>query len=187
MGKGRRWRRHRRYDVKMINIKICVVYNDDIMIQANHYTIGYTPARCGGWFDLPPEIHLTIYFDEIPPILHRIAMSAMIIEELKIYPENSMPVIILGYVKIIQEETYSYGEGKVFMDALRVTEHGGYNKIIDRKCECGHGINFWYVVNIMSFNWKLSPKVISDIWNNDLVIFKCCRCFKKDTTAGVIL
>ena len=170
----------------MIDIKISVAHNDDLMIQANSYILWCIHARHGGWVDLPPEIHLTLLFDKIPSILHRIAMGGLVIEELKIYPENSMPVIIFGYVKIVREESNSYNESKVYMEALRIAEHGGYNKTIDRKCECGHGINFWYVANVMSFNWKLSPEIISDIWNNDLVIFKCCRCFNKDTTAGVI-
>ena len=166
----------------MIAIKINVANNDDLMIQANHYTIDYIPARHGGWVDLPPETHLKLYFDEIPPILHRIAISGLIIEELKIYPDNSMPFIIFGYVKIVKEEV-----DRVYMEALRIIDRGGYNKTINRECKCGHVINFWYVVNNMSINWGLSPEIISDIWNSELFIFKCCRCFKKDTTAGVIL
>ena len=170
----------------MIDIKISVAHNDDLMIQANRHIINYIPARHGGWVDLPPEIHLCLYFDKMPQILHRIAMSGLVIEELKIYPENSMPVIIFGYVIIDKEESVGGDMRCVHMKALRIIEHGGYNKTIDRKCKCGHGINFWYVVNNMSFKWGLSPEIVSDIWNSELVIFKCCRCFKKDTTIGMI-
>lgn len=170
----------------MIDIKISIACNDDITIQANHHNLTCTPASHGGWVDLPPEIHLTLYFDKIPPILHRIAMGGLIIEELKIYPENSMPVIIFGYVMIVQEESNSCNESKVYMEALRIIGHSGYNKIIDRKCECGYEINFWYVANNMSYKWRLSPEIISAIWNSELVIFKCCHCFKKDTTIGMI-
>jgi len=156
---------------------ICIELDDFLKIECDSYRIIQTPPSYGGYVDIPPKISLFLSFkNTIPKILSKLAIGGKIINELIIYPENNLPVIKLGMV-IINKENITLSGSTVCMEALRI--NGDDYNHIDRRCKCGERVYFWYVSNTMSKEFALSPTVIKDIWNSEMVIFKCCKCFKK--------
>ena len=144
-------------------------------------TYGYIPASYGGYVDRAPELSLTLKFEGgVPVTLYRVGKSGYTLEHIEVCPHENYPVgLNFVYVIINRIETED-GISKVFMLALRTS--GGYDtvygKIKEKHCiTCGRNIHYNYVRGGM-FEW-LKPQTIYNLWNNELIDFYCCVCYKK--------
>jgi len=165
-----------------------VCNNDEFELNCRSFTYGYgrTPGVRNGWITSPPDYCLTVEFEgNEPEILRKIALRGKIIDIISIYPNEFIP-LGLNFLYVIVDSIdhrLKLGEKaitKVYMKALRIETTGEsvFGKIKEKFCiTCGRDIHFTYVIAGMS-EWFPQEKVVK-LWNNDLIEFYCCQCYKK--------
>jgi len=160
-----------------------VIFNNgqfDLDCLGLTYGYGREPTLYGGYVMRAPELFLTLEFEgDIPKILYRVSKTGYMIEHIEILPDEYYPVGLSFLYVIITRIEIDDGKSKVFMSALRMG--GGhttvFGKIKEKHCiDCGRNIHYNYVVGGMS-TW-VNPRTIYNLWNNELIDFYCCTCYK---------
>jgi len=146
------------------------------------YGYGPVPASSGGYVMRAPELFLSLEFEGgIPKILYRVSKTGYMIEHIEIPPDEHYPTGLSFLYNIITRMEINDGKCKVFMSTLRM---GGayktiYGEIKEKHCiDCGGNIHYNYVVSGMSA-CGLNPRTTYNLWNNELIDFYCCTCYKK--------
>ena len=149
----------------------------DVSVQCDEWWSGITIGTRGGYVNTPSEIVMSATFKERQQIFTKIALLSKIVEEMLVYSIEGVPPVSFGHVIVVKEESLVSGDWRVHMKALRMCSTGSIRPSKNRTCyKCNNRIEYWYVNSLMA-NAGFVIKQLEAIWENDLFVFKCCKCF----------
>ncbi len=150
----------------------------DVSVQCDNWWSGITLGTRGGYVDTPSEIVMSATFKERQQIFTKIALLSKVVEEMLVYSIEGVSPVSFGHVIVVREESLASGDWRVHMKALRMCDTGSTKPSNNRKCyNCNNPIEYWYVSSLM-VNAGFHKKQLDAIWENDLFVFKCCKCMK---------
>ena len=131
------------------------------------------------WSD--DNITLKFIFKEVPDIIFKFGYSGTLIDSVKVYHEGQkiykeyFPKYTHVIVDKIREEKFS--PCIVYMSALRLEQPSNYNaKRICVGPACDYPISYLSVM--MQLMDIVGEETAELIWESEMVVFYCCKCFQ---------